>query len=175
MNAAKSYSLRMTGNQHLRAYQHLYPGDGLEAAVLMLCGLRRGERRVVLAVHEVVEVPHAVCSRSPDRIQWPTSVAVPLLEKAMKRGLVLVKMHSHPGGFASFSQVDDQSDRELFESLKSWMGESAPNGSLVMLLMARFSDACLLMPDFRGCLGFRSPAIGYGFSDWSDPACGSKS
>ncbi|MBK1879866.1 ThiF family adenylyltransferase [Pelagicoccus mobilis] len=132
MNSATQLSLRLTGKQHSRIRDHLYPGDGFEAVALLLCGHRNGSARTALTVHEVFEIPHESCVRSEDRVQWPMELAVPLLEKAMGKGLSIVKVHSHPGGYSEFSPVDDLSDQELFESLKSWTGD-LPNGSLVML------------------------------------------
>ena len=38
-----------------------------------------------------------------------------LLVDAAAKGMALVKIHSHPTGFPSFSRTDDDSDRELFD------------------------------------------------------------
>lgn len=133
MNADRKYVLRLTGRQHDRLKKHLFPSDGLEAVALMLCGLRKGRDRTVLMVHEVFEVPHADCERASNKVCWPMAAAVPMLSKAMKRGMAFVKIHSHPGGYPLFSAVDDLSDGELFDSLESWTGSSTPNGSVVML------------------------------------------
>ena len=35
----------------------------------------------------------------------------------MKRGMAIVKIHSHPGGFEAFSTRDDQSDGSFFRSV----------------------------------------------------------
>ncbi len=42
------YALRFTGEQHAQLQSHLFPGDGLEAAALVLCGRRDGDERHVL-------------------------------------------------------------------------------------------------------------------------------
>ena len=56
-------------HEHLKA--HLFPGDGLEAAALLLCA-RVGERRQKLIVREVVLVPHEACThRAADALRWP--------------------------------------------------------------------------------------------------------
>ena len=36
------YALRLTSHQHAQLLAHLFPGDGLEAAALVLCGRRDG-------------------------------------------------------------------------------------------------------------------------------------
>jgi hypothetical protein len=44
-----------------------------------------------------------------------------------------VKIHSHPGYYRKFSSTDDQSDRVLFDSVSSLLGDALPHASVVML------------------------------------------
>ena len=128
--------LRMTGRQHATLMVHLHPGDGLEAAALLLCGRRRGAPREVLVVHRVVPVPYEVCERSPDRVTWPTSYVADALVEAERRGLAVVKAHGHPDGYDAFSAFDDASDRAVFAFVYDWLERAqgeAPHASLVLL------------------------------------------
>lgn len=56
-----------------------------------------------------------------------------LLEVAGERNLALLKVHSHPGGYDDFSDLDDESDRLLFSSVYGWMNNEDPHTSAVML------------------------------------------
>ena len=42
-------------------------------------------------------------------------------------------IHSHPGGYDQFSDIDDQNDRDLFHSVCNWFDDDRPNGSAIML------------------------------------------
>lgn len=123
-------SLTMTEAQHAQLRAHLFPGDGLEAVALLLCGSRRGERHRLL-VREIVPVPHDQCDRAVDRVTWHTEFMIPLLEKAERRGMAVLKIHGH-GALRAFSRIDDASDRALFSSLYGWLGDE-PLGSLIMM------------------------------------------
>lgn len=124
--------LRLTGRQHEELHRHLFPGDGLEAVAVLLCGRRAGNVHA-LSAFEVHAIPYELCERTRDYITWPTDIILPLLDKAVAKGLALVKIHSHPGGYDQFSSVDDSSDKALFPSVHAWMDDDQPHGSAVML------------------------------------------
>jgi len=125
-------TLTLSGRQHKALRNHLFPGDGKEAVALLLCGRRAGLRHKLLA-HEVFLIPHDCCQREQDRLTWPTEVVVPALERAAKRDLSVVKIHSHPGGFSRFSEADDEADSKLFPSVFGWVDHEFPHASTVML------------------------------------------
>lgn len=126
--------IRMTGLQHDSLRSHLYPGDGFEAVALALCGRRAGKRRHILTVRKIVPVPYDQCRvRTPDQVSWSTEVILPAIEYAAQRGMALLKIHSHPGGYERFSEFDDASDRDLFSSIYGWMNDEQPHASAVML------------------------------------------
>lgn len=127
--------LRMTGRQHALLRAHLFPGDGNEAVAVALCGRRVGESRHVLTVRKIELVPYEACAvRTPVRVTWSTDkVLPPLLEEAARRGLALLKIHSHPGGLKEFSETDDESDRALFPSVYGWTDSEHPHASVIML------------------------------------------
>jgi hypothetical protein len=125
--------LRLAAFQQQALRCHLYPGDGLEAVALALCGRLSHGSDHWLCLHKIHLVPHEICSRSADRITWPTEGLESLLRQAGQNGMGLLKIHSHPGGFRSFSGFDDESDRDLFESVHGWLDDDLPHFSVVML------------------------------------------
>lgn len=125
---------RLTGEQHELLKAHLYPGDGNEAAAVILCGRRAGDSRHCLTARQVIPIPYDQCStRTPVRVTWSTDVLLPHLTEAAKRDLAVVKIHSHPGGLEEFSEWDDISDRDLFASVYGWMDNDHPHASTIMV------------------------------------------
>ncbi|MER9203641.1 ThiF family adenylyltransferase [Mesorhizobium sp. M0933] len=126
--------LRLTKRQHEALKNHLLPGDGCEAVAVALCGRRSGQRACILTVHQLVPIPYDECSvRRPDRVTWSTKRLVPLLERAAKYDMAILKIHSHPGGYGAFSSLDDESDADLFNSVFGWTDSLFPHASAVML------------------------------------------
>lgn len=126
--------LRLAQKQHEMLSAHLLPGDGLEAVAVALCGRRRSEKYHCLTVQEVVTIPYDECKvRRADRVTWSTKRLIPLLEKASKRDLGILKIHSHPSGYPEFSSTDDESDTDLFNSVFGWTDSQFPHASAVML------------------------------------------
>ncbi len=123
-------SLTLNDSQHARLREHLFPGDGLEAAALLLCGRAMDQGRHRLIVSEVHLISHDRCDRAPDRVTWPTDMLPDLLTRASRRGMSLIKIHGHIG-YDRFSEIDDASDRELFASVHAWA--DGLHGSAVML------------------------------------------
>lgn len=125
----------MAGADHSTLREHLFPGDGKEAAAILACTRFVGERTKLL-VKQVVPVPHEVCVRTPVRLSWPTSVLDPWLDEIESDGVVLVLTHSHPTGFAGFSELDDESDKLVMPYLypygRSEAGGGPWNGTAIM-------------------------------------------
>ncbi|MBZ5762244.1 ThiF family adenylyltransferase [Rhizobium sp. VS19-DR104.2] len=136
----------MTGEQHRKLYSHLFPGDGLEAAAVLLCrdaALRESKLMVV----EVTLVPHDQCRRTPFLLVWPGQFIADAINRAEDAGLSIILLHSHPGSFRDFSDLDDQSDGEVIGSIfAGWGGNAvrAGHGSAVMMpdgeIIARLYD-----------------------------------
>lgn len=64
-------TLALNGTRHERVRQHLFPGDGLEAAAILLCARTPGPR-LRLVVRDAILVPHAACRRRErNAITWP--------------------------------------------------------------------------------------------------------
>ena len=130
------HSLALTQSQHQRLYQHLYPGDGLESAAIALCHHGRAKSGVRLIANDLIFVsPGTYEVREPDHISWPFSESFPpeKIEEIDQKGLSVLTIHSHPGGYDRFSGIDDQNDKELFHSVGSWFDDDRPNGSAIML------------------------------------------
>lgn len=109
-------TLVMAGMDHSRIMDHLFPGDGKEAAAILVCTRMRWGR-LKLLVREVVLVPHESCVREEDRLTWPSAVLDPWLDRSTQGGLSLVLIHSHPSGYPDFSLLDNASDGELMPYL----------------------------------------------------------
>ncbi|HEX2653158.1 MAG TPA: ThiF family adenylyltransferase [Xanthobacteraceae bacterium] len=137
-------TLTFTAEQHCQLSSHLFPGDGLEAAALVLCGRAVSETGHRLLAHKIVLIPHDACERSEDRVTWPTSFLIPMLEQAVKRGMAILKIHSHPGGLTTFSAVDDRSDEELFPTVHAVIDDGQPHASAVMLPNGSIFGRCHL-------------------------------
>jgi len=130
----KPVRLRLAGRHERELRAHLFPGDGKEAVAFALCGRHRGLEHDFLLVQDVRVIPYADCPvREPDRITWRTDALEPILAEAANRGLGVVKFHSHPTAFASFSPTDDRSDRDLFPSIYGWVDDDGPHASVVQL------------------------------------------
>ena len=126
-------TLTMTEAQRSTLIAHLFPDDGCEAVAIALCGRARrgGEHRLIVRRLELV--PYEACSvREPDRVTWPTSLLVPLLSEAAKRGWAVLKIHGHRG-YDRFSDVDDHSDSQLFPSVYAWTDTTEPHGSAIVM------------------------------------------
>ncbi len=101
--------VRMTGRQHGLLHRHLFPGDGREAVALCLCGRRRGSDEI-LCVRSVHPTPYDACKvRTRDEVVWSTDDLPTLLAEAAQHDYALLKVHSHPQGFETFSRRDDAS------------------------------------------------------------------
>lgn len=135
-------SLAIAGVHHGLIRNHLFPGDGLEAAAILLCARGPGHRSRYV-VREVMPVPHAACfDRSPTFISWPGEWLERAIDHGERDGLSIVLTHSHPGGLLEFSSLDDASDRISVSSLFQAYGRV--HGSAIMVpdgtMRARFYD-----------------------------------
>lgn len=134
MNPASS--LTLTADMHDQVYQHLFPGDGLEAAAVLVCTSTPGPR-LRLLVRDVVLVPHEQCIREPHELKWPGSSIEEAIDLAEKDDLTIILLHSHPGGFFEFSEYDNRSDCItmpcLFAALGSLHGSAimVPSGAIL--------------------------------------------
>lgn len=123
--------LAVNETHHAQLREHLFPGDGLEAAAIMICTQSAAHRYVV---NQILLVDHADCRvRSPDRISWPGMAIEAAIDMAEVHALSIVLIHSHPGGTLQFSAIDDDSDREVMPALfEASQSPSTLHGSAIM-------------------------------------------
>jgi len=127
-------TLSFTAEQHERLRRFLFPGDGKEAVALVVCGRRAGDRRHRLMVRDIQEVPYEACSeRTVVRVTWPPELIESVLDHAAAEQLSVIKIHSHPAGYAAFSSTDDAGDAQLLPMIHGWVEADIPHGSAVML------------------------------------------
>ncbi|MEQ9145534.1 MAG: ThiF family adenylyltransferase [Parvibaculaceae bacterium] len=110
------WRLSISGIHHRQLIEHLFPGDGLEAAAILLCGRTSG-CRPRLCVRDIIPVPHSDCQRERDHLSWPSGILDTALERANSEELSLILTHSHPTGLWSFSGLDDESDQDIVPDL----------------------------------------------------------
>lgn len=116
-------TLAFTGVAYDQVKAHLFPGDGLEAAALLVCTRTPGPR-LRLLVRDVILVPYAACpDRQRDAITWPGDYLEAAIDRADTAGDAIVLIHSHPGGLFAFSATDDESDRQVLPSLFQACGD----------------------------------------------------
>lgn len=126
-------TLALTGDHHVHLQDFLFPGDGKEAVAVLLCGRRDGDRRHRLVVREIHGIPYDECTRTTTTVRWSPDYIAPILDRAASEGLTVVKVHSHPNGYAAFSSVDDEGDARLLPMIRGWVEGDYLHGSVVML------------------------------------------
>jgi hypothetical protein len=81
-----------------------------------------------------LRVPYAHCiERTPIRVTWPPDFINPMLERATAERLSVIKIHSHPTGYAAFSSTDDEGDARLLPMVRGWVEADITHGSAVIL------------------------------------------
>ncbi|GIK49908.1 MAG: thiamine biosynthesis protein ThiF [Alphaproteobacteria bacterium] len=132
MPAPVTLALSGDQNEHLRRF--LFPGDGKEAVAIVLCGRRDGERRHRLVAREVHAIPYKHClKRTTTMVTWSPDYIDSILERAASERLSVIKVHSHPNGYAAFSETDDDGDARLLPMIRGWVEADILHGSAVML------------------------------------------
>jgi molybdopterin/thiamine biosynthesis adenylyltransferase len=130
----RKISARIAGVHAEKLREHLFPEDGNEAVAFALCGRHTAPDSDVLLVQEIHPIQYNDCPvRTPERVTWKTHAIEPLLKKAANENLAIIKFHSHPSGLPEFSTFDDESDRDLFESVYGWIDDDGPHASIVLL------------------------------------------
>lgn len=135
-------TLSLTAAAHTQLRAHLFPGDGKEAAAVLVC-TRAPSPRLRLLVLDVIIVPYEACAtRTENTLTWPGRYIEKAIDIAEAEQLAIILLHSHPTGFPEFSETDDTSDRKTIPCLFEAVGDL--HGSAVMLpngvMFARFFD-----------------------------------
>ncbi len=126
--------IRISGIHYKQIKGHLFPGDNKEAVAIALCGRSSYDANHTLLVQEIMLIPYKSCyTRTGYLVHWPADLIIPFIEKAIKDNLAILKIHCHPGWYEQFSDIDDESDINLFRSIHSWLDDDLPHASCVML------------------------------------------
>lgn len=137
-------TLALSGVMHAALNAHLFPGDGLEAAALLVCTRGPGPR-LRLTARDMILVPHEECRRACNAITWPGTYLEAAIDRAEAEGLAIILLHAHPGGLFAFSDVDDASDRHVVPSLFAACGDL--HGTAIMTqagaIRARLYDTAM--------------------------------
>jgi hypothetical protein len=123
-------TLAITKESYEKLRSHLFPGDDLEAAAILLCSRSPGPR-LRLIVRDVLLVPHERCQRERDYLQWPGLVIEDAIDAAIADDLCLILLHSHPAGYFKFSPLDDRSDQITIPCIFQALGPL--HGSAIMI------------------------------------------
>ena len=131
----KTAIMAMTARRHKAIFNHLFPGDGLEAAAILLCNQGTGKLYHRLIVADILSLPHHHSLRKRGFVSWPFGdcLSPARISDIDRRRQSIVTIHSHPNGHDRFSRVDDRNDRELFASVGNWFDDGRLNGSAIML------------------------------------------
>lgn len=128
-------TLVLAGITHTTLMAHLM-ADGNEAAAVLICARSPGPRQR-LVVRDTILVPYDACPvRKPDAIVWPGSCIEEAIDVAEPEELIIILLHSHPGGWLEFSHIDDESDARvipgIFEAFGSCHGSAimTPDGAV---------------------------------------------
>ncbi len=122
-------TLAMAGVTHRALMAHLL-SDGNEAAAILICARSPGPRLRLVVRHSIL-VPHEACPvRKPDYVVWPGTYIEEAIDAAEPEGLVIILLHSHPGGWLEFSHVDDESDLKVLPGIFQAFGSC--HGSAIM-------------------------------------------
>lgn len=114
--------------------EHLFPGDGKEAVAFILCGHVKRNNKWILLAHEVIPLSYDECvERKANFVRWKTTELTPVLDRAEKENLAIVKVHCHPKGYDKFSDIDNESDKDLFPSIYGWSNNNLPSLSVILL------------------------------------------
>jgi hypothetical protein len=85
-------------------------------------------------VREIHDIPYVHCPvRTPTQVTWQPDYIDGILERAAAEKLSVIKIHCHPGGYAAFSEIDDEGDARLLPMIRGWVEADVPHGSAVML------------------------------------------
>ncbi|MCS6115938.1 ThiF family adenylyltransferase [Shewanella baltica] len=147
-----SIKFKITDSTIAQLNEHLFPDDGKEAVAFVLCGHVIDDTYTILLAHKVIPLSYDSCLvRKHDYVQWLTQDFVPILNEAEKNNLAIVKVHSHPKGYSQFSDVDNESDKELYPSIYSWSESDLPSLSAILLpnnelIVRHVSDSGIFTP-----------------------------
>ena len=119
---------------------------GVEAAAYVLFGSAKintdpweRTRRQRLTSFDVLSVPEEdLISASRSHVIWSTRSFVRLCQRAKEEMLVPGIIHSHPNGYSTFSNQDNENERDLFQLMYNRNGEGSSLASLLLMGRTHF-------------------------------------
>ncbi len=113
--------------------EELLSNSSVEQGVALFASHCNNKACDIFLVREVQSIPdedmvyqHAVGRK------LKASGLMKLTQKALKEGLSLIMAHSHPGSLNTFSNTDDQNEKEMMPRLLMITDDKVPHGTLVM-------------------------------------------
>ena len=130
-----SVILAMTKCRHKEIKDFLFPGDGLEAAAILVCNQGHGLNYQRLIVADILSLPYERSVRKEDSVTWPFEkhLAPEKITDIDLKGQSIITIHSHPNGSFEFSTIDDETDEFLRGSVRHWFDDGRPIGSALMV------------------------------------------
>lgn len=104
-----------------------------EQGVAIFAGSARTEAGIRFLVRELIQIlPEQMVYQTATGRRLKASVFMQLAQQALNEGLSLIMAHSHPGGFSTFSGIDDKNEKEMMPRLILITEDRTPHGTLVM-------------------------------------------
>ena len=127
--------LVMTEGRHRELAKYLFPGDGLEAAAVLLCNQGTGIHNQRLVVAELLYLPHEMSVRQRNAVSWPFDEHLPpaKISAIDASAQSIVTVHSHPAGHREFSAIDDTNDHRVLATICQWFDDQRAVGSAIMM------------------------------------------
>lgn len=134
------YTLTIQEHHFDELYQLTVKPDRKERPAILLCGKSEikndmwdGGGEVRFLSKEIIPIPDSyILEHSTDRVKWDTELFRKALKRAKDEQLQICLVHSHPSGYEKFSELDDEEERGLFETLYKRNGQTSPNLSLIV-------------------------------------------
>ena len=134
------YTLTIQEKHLDELYQLTIKEDKKERPAILLCGLSQtdndiwdGGMECRFLSKEIIPIPDEhIVDHSEDRVNWNTDLFRKALKRAKDENLQICLVHSHPSGYEKFSEMDDEEECKLFETLYKRNGSSSPNLSLII-------------------------------------------
>lgn len=105
---------------------------GVEGGCFLLCAQSHTDNETRLLCQKVVAIPDsAYLVREPDFLSLDSSCYVAAAKQAKGKGLSVIFVHSHPGGYAQFSDQDNREEPKLQEFFAARMPDHV-HGALVL-------------------------------------------
>jgi len=125
-------TLTILDDQFYRLTSAIFSAPGLEGAAYVLCGRSESGDELRLLARSVIPVEAAhYLVREPLRLSIDSASYTAVAKRARQAGESIVFVHSHPGGFPTFSSQDDREEPKLHRFFRDRVPD-APHGSLMI-------------------------------------------